>query len=161
MLQVKSSSAEPNVETLVEAVRRRWQGEFGDELPRGLENAWRAELRELGRRQPLEVLRLAVALQLDREQWDSPRELVFRLADAKRAWKRRVSVKALQAAREWIAQHGRPTGVKFVHGSHSGMYVLDPLGHDRLPYDQALPGVFRPTLLDVAVALVVAETTER
>ncbi len=37
-----------------------------------------------------------------------------------------------RATREWIAENGWPTGATFVRGTHSGSFVYDPLGLDRV-----------------------------
>lgn len=60
----------------------------------------------------------------------------------------------VQQARAFLAEHGRPTGIRFVRGVQSGTYVRDPLGFDVLP-DGYAGGPLRinPTVWEIAHAL--------
>lgn len=54
------------------------------------------------------------------------------------------------------AKHGKwPTGARFVRGTHSGTYISDPLGYDKLPgdYDSRGSGIHRPNREEVVEAL--------
>lgn len=59
---------------------------------------------------------------------------------------------ARRRAKDWIAENGWPTGARFVHGTHSGSYVFDPLGTEPIPRGYDWP-YRRPTFDDVVEAL--------
>lgn len=56
-----------------------------------------------------------------------------------------------RAAREWIAEHGWPTGCRMVRGTNAAGHVHDPLGVDPIPYTDW--PYARPSFDDVAAAL--------
>jgi hypothetical protein len=58
--------------------------------------------------------------------------------------------RAEDAYRAFVEENGRPTGARFVRGSHSGSYVYDPLGFDAPPYDWPYA---RPTREEILAAL--------
>ena len=56
-------------------------------------------------------------------------------------------------ASEWVKLNGWPTGARFIRGSHSGTYVYDPLGTERLPMGYSDWPYKRPTFDDIVKAL--------